>query len=121
VFSRWARIDELSTEPKMVDGQVECFSIRQTVVSDCSFVASLAVGALYEKRFPGKRIITGILYPQNGRGQPVYNPCGKYMVKLHVNGVSRKVIIDDFLPVNGYGQLLCSYSSNKNEFWVSLK
>ncbi|CAG0915683.1 unnamed protein product [Notodromas monacha] len=120
VFSRWARIEELSPEPKMVDGDVDCLSIRQTVVSDCSFVASLAVGALYEIKFPGKRIITGTLFPQNSKGQPVYNPCGKYMVKLHINGISRKVIVDDFLPVSARGDLLCSYSSNKNEFWISI-
>ncbi|XP_041421969.1 calpain-7 isoform X3 [Xenopus laevis] len=118
LFSRWVRPDDLTNNPTMIY-TVSSFSIKQTIVSDCSFVASLAISAAYERRY-NKKLITSIIFPQNKKGEPEYNPCGKYMVKLHINGVPRKVIIDDFLPVDHSGELLCSYSNNKNELWVSL-
>ncbi|CAB3367395.1 Hypothetical predicted protein [Cloeon dipterum] len=119
-FARWARPDEICPNPVMFgENGVDCWSIKQTVVSDCSFVASLAIGALYERRF-NKKLITSIIYPCNSKHEPVYNPFGKYMIKLHINGVARKVVVDDFLPVGKHGELLCSFSTNKNELWISL-
>lgn len=117
-FSKWVRPPEFCDDPCMIYA-ISSFSIRQTVVSDCSFVASLAISAQYEKRFR-KKLITSIIYPQNRAGEPVLNPCGKYMVKLNINGVWRKVIVDDLFPMSKQGDLLCSFSNNKNELWVSI-
>ncbi|ELU09786.1 hypothetical protein CAPTEDRAFT_220858 [Capitella teleta] len=117
-LNRWARPDEYMSDPSMVYA-VSPLAIKQSIVSDCSFVASLAIAAQYERRFNTK-LITSIIYPQNRKGDPQYNPCGKYMVKLNLNGVPRKVVIDDLLPIGHHGELLCSYSINRNELWVSL-
>ena len=45
---------------------------------------------------------------------------GKYVVRLHFNGVWRKVVIDDRLPYSAHGELLCSHSKATGELWVSL-
>jgi len=117
-LNRWARPEEFIREPKMIQ-LVDCYSVKQTLVSDCSFVASIAIAAQYEKKFR-KRLITSIIYPQNKSGEPVYNPCGKYMVKLHLNGIPRKIIVDDYFPLGHHNELLCSFSSNKSELWISI-
>lgn len=93
MFSKWIRPEDLSNNPTMIY-TVSSFSIKQTIVSDCSFIESLAISAAYERQF-NKKLITSIIYPQNNDGETEYNPCGKYVVKLHLSGVPRKVIIDD--------------------------
>ncbi|CAN0341932.1 unnamed protein product, partial [Ectocarpus sp. 13 AM-2016] len=77
-------------------------------------LASLCVASAYERRFD-KQLITGIIFPQDARGMPVYNPAGKYIVKLNVNGVASKVVVDDLLPTGDSGQLLCSATTDKSE------
>ena len=88
-FFKWARLEDLCPNPFIIK-EVDSFSIKQTLISNCSFIASLTVASFYEKRFK-KKIITSIIYPQNSAQEPVYNPCGKYMIRLHINGLDRKV------------------------------
>ncbi|KAH8877676.1 Calpain-7 [Schistosoma japonicum] len=118
LLSRWVRPSDYIDQPKMILA-ISCFSICQTVVTDCSFVASIAIAAQYERRFK-RKLITNVIYPQGKNGEAVYNPCGKYMIRLNFNGVPRKVIIDDLLPMGKDGKLLCCFSNNQNELWVSL-
>ncbi|OCT75926.1 hypothetical protein XELAEV_18031112mg [Xenopus laevis] len=56
LFSRWVRPDDITNNPTMIY-TVSSISIKQTIVSDCSFVASLAISAAYERRY-NKKLIT---------------------------------------------------------------
>ncbi|KAL5496731.1 hypothetical protein EMCRGX_G013080 [Ephydatia muelleri] len=118
VFVAWLRPQEIHEQPRMAY-LISSLTIKQTVVGDCSFLASLAVSADYERKFKN-RLITKCIYPQNRHGDPIMNPSGKYYVTFHLNGCKRKVVIDDRLPTGPNRQLLCSYSSNSDEFWISL-
>jgi calpain-7 len=116
------RANDLSVSPPLHPSQnISPYTIKQTLVTDCSFIASLCISAAYERRFR-KRLVTAIIYPQTSQGKPVYNECGKYIVKLWLNGVARRVVIDDRLPVDRNYNLLCSHtkSSTHLELWVSL-
>ncbi|DAZ92399.1 TPA: hypothetical protein N0F65_003782 [Lagenidium giganteum] len=60
------------------------------------------------------------IYPQDARGVPVYNPGGKYSVKLFVLGKWRRIDIDDRLPVLKDGNIAYLTSSMRSEIWPAL-
>ncbi|KAJ1961695.1 cysteine protease [Dipsacomyces acuminosporus] len=108
-LSRWRRASQIYSSPQIF-GEVGCSHIVQETVTDCSFVAALCVSVEYERKF-NRQLITQNIYPQGPSGKPVFNPCGKYMVKLFINGFWRRVVIDDLLPVAENGRLMCTYSA----------
>jgi Calpain family cysteine protease len=142
-FYKWARPHEIAQIRQqrgrtigipqvLLVKHITPYTIQQQFVTDCSFIAGLCICSAYERRFR-KQLVTNILYPQavrtsagNGSTDIVslLNPEGRYMVKLWLNGVARVVVIDDYLPIDKYGNLLCSQTSKTTdsylELWVCL-
>lgn len=61
-----------------------------------------------------------LIYPQGRDGRPIYNPGGKYAVRLFWLGTWRKVVVDDFIPMDATGKMLLPASSRANEIWPQL-
>ncbi|KAI8612349.1 hypothetical protein BC830DRAFT_1067730 [Chytriomyces sp. MP71] len=118
-FGIWKRVSDIMKFPTMIAVISSMAIVQQDVVTDCSFVASLCVSAAYELKFR-KQLITSCVFPQDSSGMPVFNPIGKYVVKLFFNGIYRKIVVDDFLPLSKSGSLMCTYSTNPNEIWPSI-
>ena len=135
LFHQWARPSEiararqragLTRKVQTVEliRHITPYTIKQQFVTDCSFVAGLCICAAYERRFH-KRLVSSLLHPQDADGNPILSPEGKYLVRLWLNGVARSVVIDDCLPIDKLGNLLCSHSSPATnssylELWVCL-
>lgn len=121
-FHSWRRFSDLTSSPDVIASCPSSDLICQGFVGDCSFISALSVLADFELRFD-KPVLSEIIYPKverDGRLKPVYNAHGQYGCRLQVNGVSRKVLVDDRVPVAKDGHLLCAHSSCKSEFWVTL-
>jgi calpain-7 len=66
----WKRPCEFMAKPTMIN-LVSAFAIKQDLVTDCSFVASLCISAAYERKMK-KQLITSIIYPQDRLGKCVW-------------------------------------------------
>ena len=60
------------------------------------------------------------IYPQNAKGRPIYNPDGKYAVKVFVAGKWRILELSDTVPCGEYDEPLILSSSNEGEIWPML-
>ncbi|ODQ67507.1 cysteine proteinase [Nadsonia fulvescens var. elongata DSM 6958] len=96
-------------------------TLYQEALSNCSFVASLCSIMAYNLRMNNSRIYPK-LYPQDRNGMPTISVSGKYICNFFFNGVNRKVIIDDHLPVSNISNhsLHIKSASNPELLWPAL-
>ena len=59
------------------------------------------------------------IYPQKDN-IPIYNPSGKYMIKLYLMGKPRKIEIDDRIPCNQDDEYILPMSASIEELWPAL-
>ena len=112
--------DSKSTAMVPIAVNINGYEVCQSSVGDCSVISSLAVASHYEwKHNYKRRIISSLIYPQDPYGNPIYNPSGKYVVRLFLNGLWRQVTIDDRFPAVSSTKLLCAHSKDK-QLWVPL-
>eukprot|EP00929_Paragymnodinium_shiwhaense_P069311 TRINITY_DN34968_c0_g2_i3.p1 TRINITY_DN34968_c0_g2~~TRINITY_DN34968_c0_g2_i3.p1 ORF type:complete len:741 (-),score=78.69 TRINITY_DN34968_c0_g2_i3:136-2358(-) len=127
-LDRWQRMPAVirngsGLEPQVFASTITSASIKQGLVGDCSFLSALSALAEYETKFR-EPVLSSILYPRGkddkGVDSPVYSEHGQYACKLFLNGIHRKVMVDDRVPVRSSGQLLCAHAASSNEMWVTL-
>lgn len=92
--------------------------IRQGSVTDCSFVAALEVAAEYDARW-GTGLAHGALYPKQEQ-MPTKSHDNVYHVKLFVDGVDRCVVVDNALPMDANGNLVCVSTCHSPVMWPAL-
>ena len=57
------------------------------------------------------------IYPQDDNGIPIYNPSGRYWIKLYFMGKPRKIEVDDRIPVTEYDEMIFPKTRTIEELW----
>jgi hypothetical protein len=104
---KWKRVSEIFTKFELFEGSIEFNDIKQGNLGNCYFLSALA--ALTE--FPNLifKIFKTQEVPTNGL----------YEVALFIDGEWQIVIVDDYIPVNIYGDPAFA-KPNGNEIWVMI-
>eukprot|EP01062_Namystynia_karyoxenos_P026101 TRINITY_DN20397_c0_g1_i1.p1 TRINITY_DN20397_c0_g1~~TRINITY_DN20397_c0_g1_i1.p1 ORF type:complete len:1456 (+),score=462.83 TRINITY_DN20397_c0_g1_i1:86-4369(+) len=86
-----------------------------------TFNSCLMTVCQLQRYVPKGQFLWELIYPKEKEGSlwPKYNPCGKYAVRLWFKGAFRKVVIDDRLPTDVFGQSLLTVTEAK-EIWPAL-
>ncbi|KAK9365485.1 hypothetical protein V1509DRAFT_633066 [Lipomyces kononenkoae] len=112
-FSAWKRPRDIFGNDFTLLGEGGS-DLIQDVLSDCSVIASLCSAISWEER-SNKLLVSNIIYPQ------FISTSGRYVVKLFFNGIFRKVVIDDYLPVSNTTRRIHVVSrSNDRLLWPAL-
>eukprot|EP00746_Dinoflagellata_sp_MGD_P151409 gnl/MRDRNA2_/MRDRNA2_83019_c0_seq1.p1 gnl/MRDRNA2_/MRDRNA2_83019_c0~~gnl/MRDRNA2_/MRDRNA2_83019_c0_seq1.p1 ORF type:complete len:1373 (+),score=373.82 gnl/MRDRNA2_/MRDRNA2_83019_c0_seq1:96-4214(+) len=88
-------VEKAEIESRQFDLSVDdgCSPLAQGICSQILLVGEHA------KFIPQGQFLWDLIFPQDESGTPLYNPNGKYCVKLFIQGAWRQVIVDDVVPV----------------------
>ncbi|KAA6380870.1 MAG: putative cysteine proteinase [Streblomastix strix] len=92
-------------------------SVQQGIIGDCCFICSLIQMKMMEQKI-NKPLLSDKIYPRGPDNIGIYNPYGKYHIRLFINGCYRMIEIDDLLPC--FGGIQTARSAETGELWVTL-
>jgi hypothetical protein len=117
--------EENQQEPGQISALEEEHDPPQWLEEDCELQKLISALVLLNQHDVDSMYIAGSrpgylwsrIYPKDPDGFPMFNPSGKYAVKLYVVGAWRKVVVDDRMPVDSKGVPLLPQSIEGAEIW----
>lgn len=76
-----------------------------------AIASQFAIIAEHRRLIPRGYYLWELIYPQGEDGVPLFNPHGKYIVRLFVQGRWRQVLVDDVVPVGNANSGAASFAA----------